>query len=90
LQGCIAFKELKRIGRRVIIIEGRRGDKWLDYYLEEHNHFKLESFKKLTKAKKISFLDIFWPPLKMIAFFVFSPILPKSKKAFMVYDSDEN
>jgi len=79
-----AVKEIKRVGKKWIIIEARRGDKWLDHFLEEHNHFTESEFKKLIKPEQFYYLDILWPSLKVMVFLLFMPVIPKSKKAFMV------
>ena len=79
-----AIREIKRVGKRRIIIEARRGDKWLDHFLDEHNHFTETEFKKLVKPKKFYYIDVLWPCLKIMIFLLLIPIIPKSKKAFMV------
>jgi SAM-dependent methyltransferase len=79
-----AVSEIKRVGKGYIIIEARRGDKYLDYYLPGHHHFTLEKFRDLVNPKKIYFLDILWPKLRLMPFFLILPIIPKSKKSFMV------
>ena len=79
-----AISEIKRVGEKYIIIEARRGDKWLDDYLKGHNHFTEEKFKNLVKPEKFSFLDTLWPRFRYMVFFVLFPIIPKSKKSFMV------
>tara|TARA_Y100000310_G_scaffold221576_1_gene223164 strand:+ start:19660 stop:20238 length:579 start_codon:yes stop_codon:yes gene_type:complete len=82
-----AVDEIKRVGKKSIIIEARRGDRWLDSYLSTHNHFTEKDFLKLVNPKKISFLDILWPRFRYMLFFLLLPIIPKSKKSFMIaYD----
>jgi len=79
-----AVKEIKRVSKEYIIIEARRGDKWLDYYLPSHNHFTLSEFKELVKPKETYFLNVLWPRLRFMPFFLMLPRIPKSKNAFMV------
>lgn len=79
-----AIKEIKRIAKDYIIIEARRGDKWLDYYLPGHHHFTADQFKELVKPNKIYFLHLLWPRLKLMPFFLMLPVMPKSKNSFMV------
>tara|TARA_Y100000296_G_scaffold87157_1_gene130136 strand:- start:591 stop:1172 length:582 start_codon:yes stop_codon:yes gene_type:complete len=82
-----AINEIKRVGKQYIIIEARRGDRWLDAYLSGHNHFTEEKFLRLVNPKKNGFLDILWPRFRYMLFFLILPIIPKSKKSFMVaYD----
>lgn len=76
--------EIKRVGKKYIIIEARRGDRWLDHFLKEHNHLTEKKFKEIIKPKNFSYLDILWPKLKYMVFLVFFPRIPPSKKAFMV------
>ena len=79
-----AVKEIKRVSKDYIIIEARRGDKWLDYYLPSHNHFTLPEFKKLVEPNKTYFLHILWPRLRWMPLLLILPRIPKSKNAFMV------
>ncbi len=79
-----AVKEIRRVAKEYIIIEARRGDKWLDYYLPGHNHFTFSEFKELVEPKEIYFLDVLWPRLRFMPLFLILPIIPKSKDAFMV------
>ncbi len=82
-----AISEIKRVGKHSIIIEARKGDKWLDDYLPEHNHFLEEDFFDLVNPKRKSFMDILWPRFRYMPLFLLFPIIPKSKKSFMVsYD----
>jgi SAM-dependent methyltransferase len=84
-----AVTEIRRVGRRFIIIEARRGDKWLDAYLPSHPHFTVEQFSVLVKPASLAFLDLCWPSLRWMALFVLSPVLPRSPRAFMVGYSDQ-
>tara|TARA_Y100000034_G_scaffold86681_1_gene103922 strand:- start:409 stop:1014 length:606 start_codon:yes stop_codon:yes gene_type:complete len=78
------INEIKRVSGDYIIIEARRGDKWLDYYLSGHNHFTFAGFKNLVKPEEIYFLDLLWPGLRLMPIFLILPKIPKSKNAFMV------
>jgi ubiquinone/menaquinone biosynthesis C-methylase UbiE len=84
-----AIKEIKRVGKDYIIIEAKRGDKWLDYYLPGHHHFTLENFKELVNPNQTYFLDILWPRIRLMPFFLLLPRIPKSKNSFMVGTSYE-
>jgi ubiquinone/menaquinone biosynthesis C-methylase UbiE len=76
--------EVNRVGKKFIIIEARRGDKWLDHFLKEHNHFTEEKFKEIVNMKRITYLNILWPMLLIMVFLIFLPKIPESPKAFMV------
>ncbi len=78
-----AVREIKRVGKKHLIIEGRRGDKWLDYWLEGHDHFTLEKFKKIVGSNNIKYLNMMWPNVIIMSFLIFLPKIPKSPRAFM-------
>lgn len=81
------IREIKRVSNDYLIIEARRGDKWLDYYLPGHSHYTIQEFKKLVSPINFYFLDILWPRIKYMPLFLISPIIPPSKNAFMVATS---
>lgn len=79
------ISELSRVGKNILIIEARRGDKWLDKYIPSgHDHFATEEFREITPKLDHSFLDVLFCIPKYQPFFLLFPRIPSSKKAFMV------
>lgn len=82
------ISELVRVGKDVLIIEARKGDKHLDKYIPQgHNHFTLEEFREITPKLNRSFLDVLFCIPRYQPFFLLFPKIPRSKRSFMVATS---
>jgi len=84
-----AVNELKRVGKTYLIIEARRGNKWMDDFLNEHHHMNDSEFQKIVNPENFYYIDVIWVKLRYMVFLAFSPIIPKSKKSFMIGASHE-